>query len=89
MTLADILSDGYGIDMATLRFEIRTDLELDDGACTKEEILRSINEDEIIVDGQFIDDFDIYGDKPNGYVELYPEYDDLANAAEGACARLG
>ena len=87
MTIADILSNGYGIDLSTLKFKLRTDLELD-GACSKAEILRSINEDEIIVDGHFISDFDIYGDEPNGYVELYAEYDDLANEAEARCAQM-
>ena len=75
MTLADILSSGYGIDLSTLRFELRTDLECDEEAPTKEEILKSINEDEIIVDGSFIDDFDIVADSPKGFIELYPEED--------------
>ena len=73
MTLADILSNGYGIDLSTLRFELRTDLDFDEGAPTKEEILKSINEDEIIVDGSFIEDFDIVADSPKGFIELYPE----------------
>ena len=73
MTLADILSTGYGIDLSTLRFELRTDLEFDDEAPSKEDILKSINEDEIIVDGSFIEDFDIVADKPKGFIELYPE----------------
>ena len=86
MTLKDILEDGYGIDFSTLKFQMRTDLELD-GYCTKEEILKSMAEDEFIVDGEFIDDFDIVSDSPNGYIELYwPE--DLANAAEGRCAQM-
>ena len=62
MTLADILSNGYGIDLSTLKFKLRTDLEFDNEAATEAEILKSINEDEIIVDGSFIDDFDIVAD---------------------------
>ena len=80
MTLAEILSNGYGIDINTLKFEFRTDLELD-GACTKEEVMKSLKEDDIIVNGEWIEDFDIVPDEPNGYVELYPVYDDLANEA--------
>lgn len=86
MTLAEILSNGYGIDIDTLKFEFRTDLELD-GACTKEEVMKSLKEDDIIVNGEWIEDFDIVPDEPNGYVELYPAYDDFANEAEGRCAQ--
>lgn len=75
MTLADILSSGYGIDLSTLKFKLRTDLEFDNEAATEAEILKSINEDEIIVDGSFIDDFDIVADSPKGFIELYPEED--------------
>ena len=75
MTLADILSNGYGIDLSTLKFKLRTDLEFDNEAATEAEILKSINEDEIIVDGNFIDDFDIVADDPKGFIELYPEED--------------
>ena len=75
MTLADILSNGYGIDPSTLKFKLRTDLEFDNEAATEAEILKSINEDEIIVDGCFIDDFDIVADNPKGFIELYPEED--------------
>lgn len=77
MTLADILSTGYGIDLSTLRFELRTDLEFDDEGPSKEEILKSINEDDIIMDGKWIDDFDIVPDEPAGYIELYSTEDDL------------
>ena len=75
MTLADILSNGYGIDLSTLKFKLRTDLEFDNEAATEAEILKSINEDEIIVDGSFIDDFYIVADDPKGFIELYPEED--------------
>ena len=71
MTLADILSKGYGIDLSTLKFETIPGAD----TCTKEEILKSINEDEIIVDGSFIDDFDIVADEPKSFIELYPEED--------------
>lgn len=81
MTLADILSTGYGIDLSTLRFELRTDLELDDGAPSKEEILKSIKEDDIIMNGRWIDDFDIVPDEPAGYIELYCTEDDLLGSA--------
>jgi hypothetical protein len=82
MTLAEILSNGYGIDLSTLRFEIRTDLEFDDAAPTKEEILKSINEDEMIMNGKWIDDFDIVPDEPNGYIEFYSTEDDLEDLAQ-------
>jgi hypothetical protein len=84
MTLKDILED-YGIDFATLKFKLRTDLELDN--LTTEEVKERLATDEIIVDGSFICDFDIYGDSPNGYIELYWG-DDLANAAEARCAQM-
>ena len=77
MTLADILSNGYGIDLSTLRFELRTDLEFDNEAPGKEDILKSINEDNMIMDGKGIDDFDIVPDEPNGYIEFYSAEDDL------------
>ena len=82
MTLADILSNGYGIDLSTLRFELRTDLEFDDEGPSKEEILKSINEDEMIMNGKWIDDFDIVPDEPNGYIEFYSTEDDLEDLAQ-------
>ena len=81
MTLADILSNGYGIDLSTLRFELRTDLEFDDEGPSKEEILKSINEDDMIMNGKWIDDFDIVPDEPNGYIEFYSTEDDLEDLA--------
>lgn len=81
MTLAEILSYGYGIDLSTLRFELRTDLEFDDEGPSKEEILKSINEDEMIMNGKWIDDFDIVPDEPNGYIEFYSTEDDLEDLA--------
>lgn len=81
MTLADILSTGYGIDLSTLRFELRTDLEFDDEAPNKADILKSINEDDIIMNGKWIDDFDIVPDEPTGYIELYSTEDDLEDLA--------
>lgn len=77
MTLADILSTGYGIDLSTLKFELRTDLEFDDEKTIKERILKSINEDDIIMNGEWVDDFDIVPDEPAGYIELYSTEDDL------------
>lgn len=73
MTLADILSNGYGIDLSTLKFETIPGVD----TCTKEEILKSINEDDLIMSGKWIDDFDIVSDEPNGYIEFYSDEDDL------------
>lgn len=73
MTLADILSNGYGIDLSTLKFETIPG----DDTCTKEEILKSIKEDDIIMNGKWIVDFDIVADEPYGYIELYSDEDDL------------
>ena len=85
MTLKDILED-YGIDFSTLKFKLREDLELDN--LTVKEVKDRLATDEIIVEGNFVNDFYLYGDVPNGYIELYPEYDDLANAAEARCAQM-
>lgn len=71
MTLKDILETGLGIDFSTLKFKLREDLEFDN--LTVSEVLEHLEKDEIIVNGQLIEDFDIYGDEPNGFVELYPE----------------
>ena len=81
MTLKDIL-EGYGIDFSTLKFQLRKDIELDN--LTIQEVKDQLADDEIIVDGSFICDFDTY----EGCLELYWG-DDMVNAAEGACARLG
>ena len=67
MTIKEILEDGYGIDFSTLKFDIQKDAV----ACTKEEIIESLTNDELIIDGEIVTDFDIYSDKPNGYIELY------------------
>jgi hypothetical protein len=67
MTLKDILENGYGIDFSTIDFKTLPNVD----ACTKEEIIKSMENDEIIVDGEWINDFDIVPDTPNGYVELY------------------
>lgn len=72
MTLADILSNGYGIDPSTLKFETIPGMV----TCTKEEILKSIKEDDMIMNGKWIDDFDIVSDEPNGYIELYSSEDE-------------
>lgn len=85
MTLKDILENCYGIDFSTLKFKLRTDLELDD--LTVDEVKSRLEDDELIADGCFINDCDIYGDTPHGYLELYLE-EDLANAAEGRCAQM-
>ena len=83
MTIKDIL-EGYGIDFNSLTFKM-TDYPDDPEPLTAEEAKRMLEEDEIIVNGEFIDDFDIVPDDPNGYIELYPEseVDDLlARCAE-------
>ena len=85
MTLKDILED-YGIDFSTLQFKLRTDIELDN--LTKEEVLTRLATDELIADGSYVIDFQVYGDKPNGWVELYLE-EDLANRAEAMSALIG
>jgi len=86
MTLKDILEIGYGIDFDSLTFKMKRN---EPGYTTDpKDIKESLATDEIIVDGSWITDFDLYGDCPNGYIELYWG-EDLANAAEGACARLG
>ena len=66
MTLKDIL-EGYGIDFSTIDFKIQEGVD----ACSKEEIIKSMENDELIVDGRWIEDFDIVSDEPNGYIELY------------------
>ena len=77
MTLADILSNGYGIDISTLKFETISG----EDTRSKEEILKSIKEDDIIMNGRWIDDFDIVPDEPAGYIELYCTEDDLLGSA--------
>lgn len=72
MTLAEILTEGYGIDLSTLKFETIPGMD----TCTKEEILKSIKEDDMIMDGKWIDDFEIVSDEPNGYIEFYSSEDD-------------
>lgn len=79
MTLKDILEKGYGIDFSTLKFKLRTDLEFDN--LTEDEVTNRLATDEFIVEGEVIEDFDIYGDEPNGYIELYPE-EELPDADE-------
>lgn len=65
MTLKDILESGYGIDFSTLSFEIIKDAD----ACPKEEILKSIEENELVFQiddlhrSQTIMDFGILDDK--------------------------
>ena len=46
MTIKDILEDHYGIDFSSLDFKIK-DEEL---SCTKEEILKSLEENELVFD---------------------------------------
>ena len=81
MTIKDILT-GYGVDFASLTFNTLK------GSPSMEEIKHELESDEIIVDGSFIRDFELYADEPYGFIELYWD-DDLANKAEGACAGLG
>ena len=85
MTLKDILEDCYGIDFSTLKFKLRDDMEFDD--LTVDQVKERLASDDIIVDGSFIGECDIYGDEPNGYLELY-WVDDLVNEAEARCARM-
>lgn len=78
MTLADILTNGYGIDLSTLKFKLRTDLEFDNEEDTKAEILKSIKEDDMIMNGKWVDDFEIVHDVPyGGYIGLYSDEYDL------------
>ena len=54
MTLKDILENGYGIKFDTLQFDVK------EGSCTKEEILSSMENNQLrIEDGDGFDDFDI------------------------------
>ena len=70
MTLKDIL-EAYGIDFATLKFQLKS---LDSDNLTEySEVRERLATDEIIVNGSFIDDFDIVADSPKGFIELYPE----------------
>ena len=71
MTIRDIL-EGYGIDFDSLTFKM-TDYPADPEPLTAEEAKRMLEEDEIIVNGDFIDNIDIVPDDPHGYIELYPE----------------
>ena len=84
MTLKDILEIGYGIDFESLTFKMKD--KDPDYVTNPEDIKASLATDEIIVDGEFINDFDLYGDCPNGYIELYWGND---SEPEGAFARLG
>lgn len=71
MTVRDIL-EGYGIDFDSLTFKM-TDYPDDPEPLTAEEAKQRLEEDEIIINGEFIDDIDIVPDDPHGYIELYPE----------------
>lgn len=71
MTLADILTEGYGIDLSTLKFETIPGVD----TCTKEEILKSIKEDDMIMNGKWIVDFDMVPDEPKGFIEFYSTED--------------
>ena len=84
MTPKDIL-EAYGIDFDTLKFQLKSPNP--NNLTEYSEVRERLATDEIIVDGSFIDDFDIVADKPNGYIELYWS-DDLANAAEARCAQM-
>ncbi len=77
MTIRDIL-EGYGINFDSLTFKM-DDFPADPEPNTVEEVKHMLETDEIIVNGEFIDDFDIVPDDPHGYIELYPEseVDDL------------
>ena len=69
MTIKDIL-EGYGIDFNSLKFKM-TVYPDDPEPMTAKEAKRRLEEDEITINGELIDDFDILDD----YVELYTEYD--------------
>jgi hypothetical protein len=71
MTVRDIL-EGYGINFDSLTFKMN-DFPADPEPNTAEEVKHMLETDEIIVNGEFIDDIDIVADDPHGYIELYPK----------------
>ena len=52
MTLKDILENGYGIKFDSLKFELVEDAD----TCTKEEILESMANNEIVIDTRVLDE---------------------------------
>ena len=85
MTPKDIL-EAYGIDFATLKFQLKSP-DTDD--LTESEVRERLATDEIVVDGEFVNDIFLYGDTPHGWLELYPECEGQVSRAEGRCAQLG
>lgn len=80
MTIKDILF-GYGVDFDTLTFKTRKGSDIK----TAEEIKERLANDEFVVDGEFMGYYCIYGDEPNGYIELY-EDDKFGNEGEARSA---
>jgi hypothetical protein len=78
MTVRDIL-EGYGIDFDSLTFKMKpenpewVDSVWDSPEEEVQATKKMLEEDEIIINGEFIDDIDIVPDDPHGYIELYPE----------------
>ena len=81
MTPKDIL-EAYGIDFATLKFQIKSP-DTDD--LTESEVRERLATDEIVVDGELVNDIFLYGDTPHGWLELYPECEGQVSRAEGRC----
>ena len=81
MTPKDIL-EAYGIDFATLKFQLKSP-DTDD--LTESEVRERLATDEIVVDGELVNDIFLYGDTPHGWLELYPECEGQVSRAEGRC----
>ena len=72
MTIADILATGYGIDLDSLTFKMQAQLT---DVPSPEAVKKSLANDEFIIDGETELFFDIYGDEPRSFIEIY-HYDD-------------
>jgi hypothetical protein len=81
MTPKDIL-EAYGIDFATLKFQLKSP---DTDGLTESEVRERLATDEIVVDGELVNDIFLYGDTPHGWLELYPECEGQVSRAEGRC----
>ena len=82
MTPKDIL-EAYGIDFATLKFQLKNP-DTDD-LTEYSEVRERLATDEIVVDGELVNDIFLYGDTPHGWLELYPESEGQVSRAEGRC----
>lgn len=75
MTLKDILENCYCIDVSTLSFSLRKDMELDN--LSVDEVKEHLFKDELQVSGSPVSDFDAYwipyGDERTGVLQLYTE----------------